>query len=459
LELVRTLWARLPSTRKTTICKTVSMPLQPDTDPPYLHPHAAANEPVVLHEGPVAIQGGAAGTGALVLRWQPSSGLRLEADLSGIASDTQAKVDIAGSVADVLVSSSSFGVKEGVPSLTISGSVSTFERGVGGQVNEIGFQVVNFSDFRTPGPKAAPVFGFAPHVSDLRYGGWRIQLTAVKEHRKIFKSLGETGGYAFTHLGRLKREDSALFGIPEAEGILEALRRFLSFARGAACSLPVRWGAGHDGSIVWEQWASGVVDQWKGRDNWFDEHHGNLLSELFPTFAQVVTDPELEPPLGLALHWYRASNTRAGGMEGAIILGLTALDLLSAVVIVDRVGAMGASTFDRLSAEVKLAKLLDTIKVPNAIPPKHSNLATFAAANGWQTAAKALAEMRHGFVHSNNKRRQIVLSAPGMARFEAWQLSLWYQELALLYLLDHRGEYRNRIAAERLGQVETVPWV
>lgn len=183
------------------------MPLQPDIDPPYLHPHAAANEPVVLHEGPVAIQGGAAGTGALVLRWQPSSGLRLEADLSGIASDTKlAKVNIAGGVAEVLVSSSSFGVKEGLPPLTkISGSVSTFEKGVGGQVEEIGFQVVNFSDLRTPGPQAAPVFGFAPHVSDLRYGGWRIQLTAVKEHRKIFKSLGETGGYAFTHLGRLKR--------------------------------------------------------------------------------------------------------------------------------------------------------------------------------------------------------------------------------------------------------------
>jgi len=48
----------------------------------YLHSHAAANEVVTLHEGPLTIEGGIAGTGALVLRWQPSSGLRLEADLS-----------------------------------------------------------------------------------------------------------------------------------------------------------------------------------------------------------------------------------------------------------------------------------------------------------------------------------------------------------------------------------------
>jgi hypothetical protein len=62
-------------------------------------------------------------------------------------------------------------------------------------------------------------------------------------------------------------------------------------------------------------------------------------------------------------------------------------------------------------------------------------------------------------VHSNKKRRPVVLSAPNLATFEAWQLSLWYQELALLYLLGHHGAYRNRLTAECLGQVEKVPWV
>lgn len=436
------------------------MTLTLDIDPLYLHPHSAANEPVTLHEGPLAIQGGATGTGTLVLRWQPSSGLRLDADLSGIAPSAggREKIDIAGSVAEVLVSFSSFGVKEGVAFTTMSGTVSTFEKGAGSDLREIGFQVVNFVDFLTPDPTPAPVFGFPPHVSELRYGGWRIRLTAVKEHREIFKSLGATGGYAFTHLGRLERADGALFAAQEADGILDALRRFLSFARGAASNFPVLWGARADGSVVWERWSSAVVDPWKGRDNWFDEHHGNLLAELFPAFAKLVADPDLEPPLGLALHWYRTSNTRAGGMEGSIILGLTSLDLLAALVVVDRAGAMGASKFDKLPAEVKLTKLLDTMKVPQAIPAKYSNLAAFAATNGWQSAAKALAELRHGYVHSNKKRRQIVLSAPNLATFEAWQLSLCYQELALLNLLDHRGEYRNRLTAKWLGEVETVPW-
>lgn len=84
--------------------------------------------------------------------------------------------------------------------------------------------------------------------------------------------------------------------------------------------------------------------------------------------------------------------------------------------------------------------------------------AGFAAQQGWQDAPKALVELRHGYVHANRDQRKVVLSASNLATFEAWQLSLWYQELALLYLVDHRGEYRNRMTAEWLGQVEAVPW-
>ena len=40
----------------------------------------------------------------------------------------------------------------------------------------------------------------------------------------------------------------------------------------------------------------------------------------------------------------------------------------------------------------------------------------------------------------------------------ALQLSLWYQELALLRLLVYRGSYLNRTTASWVGQVELVPW-
>jgi hypothetical protein len=75
----------------------------------------------------------------------------------------------------------------------------------------------------------------------------------------------------------------------------------------------------------------------------FDEQHGNLLPKLLDAFAQTNVDADLGPPFSLALHWYQNSNIRAGGMEGAIILGLTALDLLVAMVVVDRADVMNDS--------------------------------------------------------------------------------------------------------------------
>jgi len=241
--------------------------------------------------------------------------------------------------------------------------------------------------------------------------------------------------------------------------VLLALTRFLSFARGAACNLPVRWGVDSRGVVVWEKWGSPVIDAWRGsQQSWFDEHHGNLLSEVFPGFAATFLDPDLGPPFKLALHWYEKCNTRAGGMEGAIILGLTALDLLGALIVVDRTATMSEARYDNLRAAAKLARLLQVMGVPEAIPARQSNLAAFAAANGWKDAAVALAEIRHGYVHANRKRRRVVLSASNLATFEAWWLALWYQEMALLYLLNHRGEYMHRLAAKVVGEVETVPW-
>ena len=88
--------------------KTPAMPVTPDVVLVYLHPHAAANEPVTLLEGPIAIQGGATGTGTLTLRWLPSTGLRLEADLNSMDAPqpgARVKVDLAGSTAEVLFNS------------------------------------------------------------------------------------------------------------------------------------------------------------------------------------------------------------------------------------------------------------------------------------------------------------------------------------------------------------------
>lgn len=115
---------------------------------------------------------------------------------------------------------------------------------------------------------------------------------------------------------------------------------------------------------------------------------------------------------------------------------------------------MGAGKYDNLTAAAKLTELLETMKVTVSIPAKLTDIAQFADKNNWSDAPTMLAEVRHGYVHPNRRRRAVVLAASNLATFEAWQLSVWYQELGLLYFLNHQGEYRNRLT----GQIEKVPW-
>src|SRR6188508_2733300 len=126
----------------------------------YLHPHGTVNEPVTLLERPITIPttGDAKlnGTGALELRWLPSPSLRLKADVTS-AWDTvllpgkRVFVAIAGETAETLVSSTEFGAQNGVSFFKISGIVSTLSKGVREHLIHVGFQVVNFSNFLTPG--------------------------------------------------------------------------------------------------------------------------------------------------------------------------------------------------------------------------------------------------------------------------------------------------------------------
>ena len=443
------------------------------------YPQNSVNEPVGLYEGDFRIRLGdqvAEGTGSAALKWLPTPGIEIDIKITAPNSsvDFDSIVELPGFRAEnPLVHSITRG-----PNCRIGAFVSLLESTDECDLVSVGFQVVNFTDIITPGLSATPgdpttvthARGQTERLLDgggavtratsrLEHDGWQVDLVAVPESADVYKGLKASGGYGFTHVGQLTRVDASAFTVHQADTILQSLTAFLSFAHGAACSLPIRWGRGTTGEVVWRQFGSPVVNRWtRDRNAWFDERHGALLTELFDTFCRMYNDKTFGEPLVVALHWYRHCNTQSSGKEGALVLGMAALDLLSALVVVDRCRSMPANQHDKLGVAKKLRALLKALDVPADIPPRYASLAAFARQNDKTDSCEALAEFRNGFVHPNEQRRNIVLRADDSASFEAWLLSLWYQELALLYLLDHQGQYRNRTTAEWVGQVEPVPW-
>lgn len=423
------------------------------------YPQNDVNVPILLHQGPFRLQSGeqvAEGPGSARLLWLPSPSIEVEVETNHAGIDFDSvTVEIPGfRTENGLVLSTTLG-----PQGQIRVFVSAMESGYGQELVSVGFQVVNFVDVTTGGLFAAPGDPTTlTHSSELspqqrrdragtvirktlrlEHDGWKVDLVAVPESADVYEGLKSSGGYRFTHVGRLTRIDGSAFTTDRASTILELLTAFLTFARGAACSTPIRWGLGTAGEVAWRQFGSPVVDRWtRGRISWFDERHGVLLTEVFDAFCQMNNDSDLRESLAVTLHWYRHCNRRSSGMEGSLVLGMAALDLLSALIVGGRNRTMADAEHDKLPAAKKLRILLQTLKVPADIPPRFKALTTFAVNHVKSESCKALAALRNGFVHSNEARRKVVFGADGRAAtFDAWQLSLWYQELALLHLLGH----------------------
>ena len=447
------------------------------------YPQRDFHAPIQLHKGRVRARWGdhvAQGEGSVCLIWLPSPEIAIEVETTARDIDFDSvSLDFPGFETDNVVVHSHILW----PQQRLRAFVSKVDSGCTQGLVSVGFQVVNFTNFFTLGLSATPGdptvvtsinqrlvnddvstgrpagSAFSRYAAALIHDGWRVNLVAVPDADEVYKKLKVNGGYGFTHVGQLARLDGATFTVHEAERILDSVTAFLSFARGAACDLPIRWGRCATGEIVWRHFRSPKVDGWGTPISWFDRKHGELLQELFDPFCQLHNDEKHRDALLLALNWHRHCNIQSSGLEGSIVLGMSALDLLSALIVADQGHQVSASKHDAWPSKKKLRALLCTLNVSALIPSSFKDLTVFAAKHEKADSCETLTALRDGFVHPNEKRRQVVFGEDGKAATsDAWRLSLWYQDLALLYLLRHQGCYANRTTQKWVGQIEPVPW-
>ena len=318
------------------------------------------------------------------------------------------------------------------------------------ELTEVQFGLLNFPAFlgeEYQPPKTIEEFKRGYQRRDfvkLEASPWVIEVKSFKNTRETIERLRAHGGYGLTHEGSVRRSDWKSFSVNQVSPLLELLRLFLSFARGANCGLTLVVGVNDKGQRVWETWSASRPSPWSGERSWFDHKHGMTLAELFPGFYGRLWKASGHHPLTMALQWYLLSNeTRS--LEGSIVLTQAALERLSQ----ELVEAKG-----NRKEGVWIADALNEAGIPVMIPSELQKLKELANSMTFQHGPHTLVMMRNNLIHSQMK----FATLPGDIYFQARELGLWYVELLLLRIFDYRGNYGNRLSQEWRGEVELVPW-
>ena len=282
-----------------------------------------------------------------------------------------------------------------------------------------------------------------PHAK-LDVSDWCVEITGLSNIRDVAKTLKQDKGYALTYTGVVTHRDGTEFSVKTVERLLTALRLFLSFARGACCSLALVEGIDQNGQQSWLRWGAHHAEPGIRINSWFRQLNGaDTLAELFPKFWSLFeSDQGWRDGISRAVDWYLQSNISPPYI--GIILTVAALERLSAQVLArPRKGKLGEF----------IKNALDELQVPLDLPKGYQALRKI---ENWEHGPHAVVEIRNDLIHPKRKYDPV----SDYAIHEAWNVGQWYIEMLLLGKLKYRGFHSNRLAGwrEHDQRILPVPW-
>lgn len=413
------------------------------------------NADITLYKGPITLSKDShqvTSEGTLVLQWLPDPRVRLL--LKDITSSTfplfsrwigeQPILTVADSTESACALVSSFemdsesgGRVEGILNRALQV----------GRPEELGTAecyLTNLADFSLSGPNDRM------HLEAFE---WEVEISAADGLNSLIKNVEKTGGYALTHHVKIRRRDGSSFVAADAELIRHSLFSFFSFIQGRKVGAILPVGYSGDGQLVWQQWASWVMDPWKPVLSWADRHDTSHFGEAYSGFMSLWLDEGCEV-LNMAIHWYVEANRNVSGLDAGVVFTQMALELLAWHYFTAHKQAMTKDGFNRLTAADRIRLLLTQHEISLEIPSALPNLARWAREFNQVDAADAIVAVRNAVIHPEIKQRERLRASANNPKRDAWTCGLWMLELLLLRLFSYSGRYCDR----RERRSAFVPW-
>lgn len=315
-------------------------------------------------------------------------------------------------------------------------------------VSKIKFCIPNFREFLGISVKKITKSNRSTLRNRLILENDKYKITIDKrfEYKKLYSSVTENGGYIITHSGELISKKGALT-FENSKEILHCLNLFLSFLNGKRTSAILIHGI-FDNEKIWCDYSNYYVDRYDDLPSWINSHSIEYINELWQVFSKKWKNKNDKDVLNTAIHWYLECNKSSGFVEGSLIMAQTALELLYNWYIIENKKLLIGKDSENINAANKIRLLLSQLNLNYTIPKKFTYLDKFLKDEKLVDAPEAVVQIRNAIVHSQEEKRAKLNKIENMAKYEALQVCIWYIEVALLKILDYKGDYTNRCSEQ-----------
>lgn len=319
-------------------------------------------------------------------------------------------------------------------------------------VEYIDFHIVNFDKKQGTLIKYMDKL-FAGRI-EFEISGYEIIIDKRYDYKKeLYEELRFKNGSIITHIGRIKRKDNKVFKSTYIFKLLDEISDTLSFLAGRYIGICMVMGY-KDNQNTFRLWKESLTTPFKYVPTWSDtiaNHHN--IEKYMNLMCRKLHDSYYGPALKHVVDWYIESIDNIS-IENNVVSLQIALETLSYVVIVEKNKILTDLEFEKNTASDNIRILLDACSIYYG--KEELNLFNEYIYNKFNDGVDIFTYFRNKVVHPTRKTKRANLTVEDM--WNILQIGTRYVELVVLYIINYKGEYSNRLNDRCYGEVEAVPW-
>lgn len=319
-------------------------------------------------------------------------------------------------------------------------------------VDYIDFHIVNFDKKQGTLIKYMDKL-FAGRI-EFEISGYDIIIDKRYDYKKeLYEELRFKNGSIITHIGRIKRKDNKVFKSTYIFKLLDEISDTLSFLAGRYIGICMVMGY-KDNQNTFRLWKESLTTPFKYVPTWSDtiaNHHN--IEKYMNLMCRKLHDSYYGPALKHVVDWYIESIDNIS-IENNVVSLQIALETLSYVVIVEKNKILTDVEFEKNTASDNIRILLDACSIYYG--KEELNLFNEYIYNKFNDGVDIFTYFRNKVVHPTRKTKRANLTVEDM--WNILQIGTRYVELVVLYIINYKGEYSNRLNDRCYGEVEVVPW-